>query len=104
VDETDFCLAMGYSKSFWDYKFKRNGYCFEVGLCIKLGDICWWHGPYEPGDWKGQMIFEDALEKYLELTEQWIIFLGESLSLGQRKLLLVQQLMWLSGSTDALSS
>ncbi len=50
------------------------------------------------------MIFEDALEKYLELTEQWIIFLGESLSLGQRKLLLVQQLMWLSGSTDALSS
>ncbi len=51
VDRTDLCLTMGYSKSFWDYKFKLSGFCYEVGLCSKLGDICWWHGPYEPGDW-----------------------------------------------------
>ena len=61
---------MGYSKPYYSYKFKRSGYRYEVGLCIKSGDICWWHGPYEPGDWNDQMIFEDALAKNLEFAER----------------------------------
>jgi hypothetical protein len=41
-----------------------------VGLCIKMGDICWWNGPYEPGIWKDGMIFKDALVLMLEYGER----------------------------------
>ncbi len=70
VDGTDFCIAMGYSKPFWDYKFKRRGCHYKVGLCIKTGNICWWNGPYKPGDWNDEMIFKDELVKNLEGAEQ----------------------------------
>ena len=29
-----------------------------------------WSGPYPPGDWNGNMIFNDALAKHLEEAEQ----------------------------------
>jgi hypothetical protein len=32
---------MGWNKSFYTYKFKRSGYRYEVGLCIRSGNICW---------------------------------------------------------------
>jgi len=51
VDGTDFRLAIGCSKPFWSFKFKKSGMRYEVGLCIKTGEICWWNGPYELGDW-----------------------------------------------------
>ena len=70
VDGTDFRLVIGWSKPFYDYKFKRSGYRYEVGLCIKTGNICWWNGPYQPGDWNDQMIFKDALAKNLEVGER----------------------------------
>jgi hypothetical protein len=70
VDGTDFHLVMGYSKLFYDYKFKRTGYCYEVDLCIKTGNICWWNESYEPSDWNDEMIFKDALEKILEVAEE----------------------------------
>jgi hypothetical protein len=70
VDGTDFCLAMKYSKRYYSYKFKKRGYRYEVGLCIKTGDICWWSGPYPPGDWNDNMIFRDALAKHLEEGER----------------------------------
>jgi hypothetical protein len=37
VNGTDFRLAMGYSKPFWSFKFKKSGMRYEVGLCIKQG-------------------------------------------------------------------
>ena len=61
---------MGYQKPYYSYKFKRSGYPYEVGLSILSGDICWWHGPYEPGVWNDGMIFEDALAKNLEFAER----------------------------------
>ena len=70
VDGTDFRLAMGYSKPFWSYKFKKSGVRYEVGLCIRTGDICWWNGPYEPGIWNDEMIFKDALVSMLEYGER----------------------------------
>ena len=57
VDGADFCIAMGWSKSFYSYKFKKSGLRYEVGLCIKTGDICWWSGPYAPGIWNDLSIF-----------------------------------------------
>ncbi len=70
VDGTDFRLAMKYLKRYYSYKFKKSGYRYEVGLCIKTGDICWWSGPYPPGDWNDNMIFNDALAKNLEEGER----------------------------------
>ena len=70
VDGTDFRLAMGYSKPFYSHKFKKSGVRYEVGLCIKTGDICWWNGPYEPGIWNDEMIFKDGLVSMLEYGER----------------------------------
>ncbi len=41
-----------------------------VGLCMIMGDICWWNGPYEPGDWNDGMIFEDLLITMMEPGER----------------------------------
>jgi len=70
VDDTNFWLAMGYSEPFWSYKFQKSGGRYEVGLCIKTGDICWWNGPYKPGIWNDGMIFEDTLVSMLEYGER----------------------------------
>ena len=70
VDGTDFRIEMGYSKPFWSYKFKKSGLRYEVGLCIKTGDICWWSGPYAPGKWNDLSIFRDSLQFMLEPGER----------------------------------
>ncbi len=70
VDGTDFCIAMGWSKSFYSYKFNKSGLRYEVGLCIKTGDICWWSGPYEPGIWNDGSFFKDGLVTHLEPGER----------------------------------
>ena len=41
VDGTDFLMAMSYKKAFYSFKFKKMGLRYEVGLCIKTGDIVW---------------------------------------------------------------
>ena len=68
-DGTDFQIAMGYSKPFWSYKFKKSGLWYEVGLCILTGDICWWSGPYAPGKWNDLSIFRDSLQLMLKPGE-----------------------------------
>jgi hypothetical protein len=70
VDGRDLMIAMGYCKRFWSYKFKKSGVRYEVGLCMKTGDICWWNGQYEPGVWNDGMIFADSLKSHLELGER----------------------------------
>ena len=70
VDGTDFRNKIGYSKPFRSYKFKKSGLRYEVGLCIKTGDICWWSGPYAPGKWNGLSIFRASLQLMLEPGER----------------------------------
>ena len=72
VDGTDFRIAMGYHKAFWSYKFKNSGLQYEVGLClcIKMGNICWWSGPYAPSKWNGITILPDSLLSMLEPGER----------------------------------
>jgi hypothetical protein len=48
LDGSDFRVVMGYLKPFLSYKFKKSGLGYVVGLCILMGDICWWSGPYAP--------------------------------------------------------
>jgi hypothetical protein len=70
VDGTNFRIAMGYSKPFWSYKFNRGGLPYEVGLCIKTGDICWWSELNAPRKWNDLTIFRDSLHLILEPREQ----------------------------------
>ena len=41
-----------------------------MGLCILMGDICWWSGPHAPGKWNDLPIFWDSLVLMLEPGEQ----------------------------------
>jgi hypothetical protein len=70
VDGTDFCVAKSYEKPLFSYKFKKSGFRYEVALCIKTGAICWWAGPYLPGNWNDNMIFRDGLVHFLEEGER----------------------------------
>ncbi len=70
IDSTDVRIAKTYNKPFYSYKFKKSGVHYEVGLCIKTSDICWWAGPYLRGIWKDEMIFHHVLAKLLEPAER----------------------------------
>ncbi len=70
ADGTDFRVAKCYEKPFYLYKFKKLGFRYEVALCIKTGDICWLAGPYLPGIWNDNMVFQDGLVNYLDVGER----------------------------------
>ena len=70
-DGTDYQIAMNYAKPFHSHKFKKSALRYEVGVGIKSGDICWWWGPFEPGIWNDNMIFQSALVHELEEGE-WV--------------------------------
>ena len=63
VDGTDFRIIQlaPFSKKWYSHKFNGPGLRYEVGLCIKTGDIVWIHGPFPPGDWPDISIFRHAL-------------------------------------------
>ena len=70
VDGTDFRIAMGY-QGFLFIQIQKKVARYEVALCIKTGDICWWSGPYAPGVWNdGSILFKDELIGYLEPGER----------------------------------
>ena len=69
-DGTDYRIAMNYAKPFHSHKFKKSALRYEVGVGIKSGDICWWWGPFEPGIWNDNMIFQSALMHELEEGER----------------------------------
>ena len=53
----------------YSHKFKKSALRYEVALNIQTGDICNIEGPYPPGIYNDQLIFEDALELALEAGE-----------------------------------
>ena len=69
-NRTDLPLAKSYVKELWSYKFKHSALRYEVALCIKTGDICWWNGPFEPGIYNDEMIFKMGLLGMLEQGER----------------------------------
>lgn len=69
-DGLDLRIALGYAKDFWSYKFKKSGLRYEVALCIKTGDICWWNGPFQPGVYNDDMVFNKGLAGMLEEGER----------------------------------
>ena len=63
VDGTDFRVRIRrpYWKGWRSHKFKAPGVRYEVGLCIRTGDIVWIHGPFPCGHWPDITIFRSAL-------------------------------------------
>ena len=59
------CLLSTYSK-----KSKKSALRYEVGLCIKTGDICWVNGGYPPGKKNDDMLYQDTIVDELEEGER----------------------------------
>lgn len=72
VDGTDFRIYQW--APFWtgwfSHKFRGPGLRYEVGLCIRTGDIVWIHGPFPCGKWPDIKIFRKALKHMLSEGEK----------------------------------
>ena len=55
---------------YYSHKFLKSGYRYEVGLCIRTGDIVWINGPFECGKWPDISIFRDSLLSHLDPYER----------------------------------
>lgn len=69
IDGTDIRITLPTCKQLYSKKSKKSALRYEVGLCIKTGDICWVNGGYPPGEKNDDMIFQDALVDELEEGE-----------------------------------
>ena len=72
VDATD-CQTQNQGdchEAFYSFKFKSGGLHYEVGICIRTGDIVWLNGPFPPGDWPDVEIFRSDLKLHLEENER----------------------------------
>ena len=70
VDGTDVRIALHVCKKFYSHKTKKSALRYEVGLCIKTGDICWVNGGYPCGEMNDDMVFNGALVHELEEGER----------------------------------
>lgn len=69
MDGTDFQIP-NKGSLFYSHKFKKSGLRYEVGLCIRTGDIVWINGPYACGKWADISIFRDSLKSKLDQYER----------------------------------
>ena len=89
VDGTDFRIAEPhpYSKAgnkvWYSHKFKGPGLRYEVGVCIRTGDICWYYGPH-PASMHDLTIFRNKLK---HLLPHWERVLGDSGYEGENRCL-----------------
>lgn len=54
----------------WSHKHNGPGLRYEIGVCIKTGDICWLSGPYPPGRWPDVKIFYHGIARWLDKGER----------------------------------
>lgn len=52
------------------HKTKHSGVRYEIGICIRTGEIVWVEGPYACGDWPDINIFRRCLIHYLDSGER----------------------------------
>jgi hypothetical protein len=70
VDGTDFAIPQ-YGPAFSSHKFNmKSGLRYEVGICIKTGDIVWLNGPFPCGRNPDITIFRKALLSHLNPGER----------------------------------
>ena len=71
IDGTDCRVGIGKGRArkvrrWYSYKFRKPALRYEIGLCIKTGEICWLHGPFPCGAYNDLTIFRSALKNSLE--------------------------------------
>lgn len=59
----------GFNQKFYSQKFHGPGAKYEVGVCVKTGDIVWYYGPF-PAGMNDKQIFNIKLTKMLGPTEK----------------------------------
>ena len=72
IDGTD-CMTTNQGESlpaFYSFKFKNSGLRYEVGTCIRTGDLVWINGPFPPGDWPDVEVFRLNLKLQLGANER----------------------------------
>ena len=69
LDGADFRVPES-GRKFYSHKYKKSGFRYEVGLCIKTGWIVWVNGPYECGIWPDISIFRNSLLSCLGKDER----------------------------------
>lgn len=58
------------SPKWYSHKFKGSGLRYEIGLCIKTGEIVWKNGGYPCGDWPDINIAKHLFVHFLEPGEK----------------------------------
>jgi len=66
VDRTDLMITASYKKSLYSYMIKKSELWYDVGICIKIGKICWSTSPFLPEDENDNMIFQQGLAQETE--------------------------------------
>jgi DDE superfamily endonuclease len=69
VDGTH-CPFEAKGKRWYSHKFKASGIAYEVGVCIKTGDIVWVNGPFPAGEYNDLKMFRMALKHELGENER----------------------------------
>lgn len=75
IDGTDFRIQEPWpyvkekNRKWYSHKFKSAGVRYEIGICIKTGDICWFHGPF-PASIPDITIFRMKLKLRLKAREK----------------------------------
>ena len=84
----DFCIQepwpfeKEYNKKWYSHKFKAAAVRYEVGICLKTGNICWFNGPY-PAGIPDITIFRRGLKHKLGVRELAIADMGYK---GEKKI------------------
>lgn len=63
LDGTDFRIMepSEFNPKWYSHKFNGPGLRYEIGICIRIGNIVWANGGYPCGGWPDIKIFRDAL-------------------------------------------
>lgn len=47
-----------FDTKWFSHKFRHDGLRYEVAINIRTGEICWINGPFQPGPWRDDIIFQ----------------------------------------------
>ena len=81
VDGTDYRIqepwpyVKEYNSKWYSHKFKAAAVWYEIGIGIKTGHICWFHGPF-PAGIPDVTIFRIKLKHRLSVREKVIADMG----------------------------
>ncbi|XP_045034955.1 uncharacterized protein LOC116930552 [Daphnia magna] len=72
LDGTDFPILepTEFDPKWFSHKFRGAGLRYEIGLCIRTGNIVWAHGGYPCGEWPDLRLARDAFIHHLGIGEK----------------------------------